>query len=65
MILYSRTDSVILERLHPDGKTETGIYAQGFRLLDALYMFGMIFVGLYTLCFQGKFKRKTNCFPIA
>ena len=65
MILYSRTDSVILERLHPDGKTETGIYAQGFRLLDALYMFGMIFVGLLYPMFSRQIKKgKQTVFPL-
>ena len=46
MLFYTRSDSVILERLHENGRFEAGIYAQGFRLLDALYMFGMVFVML-------------------
>jgi O-antigen/teichoic acid export membrane protein len=46
MLLYTRSDSVILERLHENGRFEAGVYAQGFRLLDALYMFGMVFAGL-------------------
>jgi O-antigen/teichoic acid export membrane protein len=32
--------------LGANGNIEAGIYAKGFRLLDALYMFGMIFAGL-------------------
>jgi len=46
MLLYTRIDGVMLERIHPNGDYESGVYAQGFRLLDALFMFGMIFVGL-------------------
>ena len=46
MLLYNRSDAVILERIHVNGRIEAGFYAQGFRLLDALYMFGMIFAGL-------------------
>ena len=46
MLIYSRLDSVLLERLHDNGAEQAGIYAQGYRLLDAFYMFGMIFAGL-------------------
>ena len=46
MLLYNRSDAVILERLHLNGRVEAGYYAQGYRLLDAVYMFGMIFAGL-------------------
>ncbi|MBP6090088.1 MAG: polysaccharide biosynthesis C-terminal domain-containing protein [Crocinitomicaceae bacterium] len=46
MMFYSRIDSVILERIHPNGKFEAGVYAQGFRLLDAFFMFGMLFANL-------------------
>jgi len=45
MSLLSRGDSFLLERLHPDGALETGIYASAFRLLDALNMVGFLFVG--------------------
>ena len=46
MSIYTRIDSILLHELHSNGATEAGIYAKGFRLLDALYMFGMIFAGL-------------------
>jgi len=39
-------DSVMLERIHPDGASQAGIYAQGFRLLDAVNMFALLFAGL-------------------
>jgi O-antigen/teichoic acid export membrane protein len=46
MSFYNRIDSVMLERLLPDGKTEAGIYAQSFRILDAASMFAFLFAGL-------------------
>ena len=65
MILYTRSDSVILERIHPDGQFQTGIYAQGFRLLDALYMFGMVFVGVLYPMFSRQIKKaKHEVFPL-
>ncbi len=46
MMIYNRMDSVMLERIHVDGASQAGIYAQGFRLLDAVNMFAMLFAGL-------------------
>jgi O-antigen/teichoic acid export membrane protein len=43
MALYTRLDSVLLERLLPDGNTEAGIYASAYRLLDALNALTLIF----------------------
>ena len=56
MLLYTRVDGVMLERIHINGAYEAGIYAQGFRLLDALYMFGMIFAGLLFPLFSKQLK---------
>ena len=56
MLLYTRVDGVMLERIHHNGAYESGIYAQGFRLLDALYMFGMIFAGLLFPLFSKQLK---------
>jgi O-antigen/teichoic acid export membrane protein len=46
MSIYTRIDGILLHELGSNGDKEAGIYAKGFRLLDALYMFGMIFAGL-------------------
>ncbi len=46
MVLYYRTDSVMLERMLSDGKVQAGIYAQGFRILDAASMLGFLFAGI-------------------
>lgn len=42
---YNRIDSVMLERMLPDGvgSAEAGIYAKGFRLLEAANMVGFLF----------------------
>jgi O-antigen/teichoic acid export membrane protein len=58
MTLYTRSDSVLLERLHPNGAFESGIYAKGFRLLDAFYMFGMIFANLLLPLFARSLKEQ-------
>jgi O-antigen/teichoic acid export membrane protein len=46
MTLYWRTDTVMIERLLPDGATAAGNYAQAFRLFDALAMIPVMFGGL-------------------
>lgn len=43
MMLYSRVDSLMIERLHVHGNLQVGIYAQAFRMLDASFMFLMLF----------------------
>jgi O-antigen/teichoic acid export membrane protein len=65
MLFYTRSDSVILERLHDNGRFEAGVYAQGFRLLDALYMFGMVFVMLLFPMFSRILKQsKKDILPL-
>ena len=56
MLLYTRIDGVMLERIHSNGAYESGVYAQGFRLLDALFMFGMIFANLLFPLFSRQLK---------
>jgi O-antigen/teichoic acid export membrane protein len=46
MTLYWRIDSVMIERMMPDGATEAGNYAQAFRLFDALAMIPVMFGGM-------------------
>ena len=46
MTFYYRTDTVMLERLLPDGKLHAGIYAQGFRFFEAFNMLGFLLAGL-------------------
>ena len=58
MSFYNRIDSVMLERLLPNGKEQSGIYAQAFRLLDAVSMFGVLFAGLLLPIFARMIKKK-------
>lgn len=42
MATHYRLDGFLLERLHPDGATQAGIYASAYRLLDAGNMLGYL-----------------------
>lgn len=65
MMIYTRTDSVMLERLHPNGQYESGIYAKGFRFFDAFFMFAMIFANLLLPIFARLLKtNRTGIEPI-
>lgn len=46
MSLYYRSDSVMLERLLPDGAYHAGVYAQGFRFFEAANMVAYLFAVL-------------------
>ena len=60
MTLYTRIDSIMLERLLPDGKLQAGIYAAAYRLLDAVNMFGVLFATLLLPIFSKMFKDKKS-----
>lgn len=52
MLFFSRLDSVILERMLPDGVTQVAIYANGYRLVDAAnnipYLFSILLLPLFS-----------------
>lgn len=58
MGLYNRIDSVMLERMLPDGSRQAGIYAQAFRILDAASMFALLFANLLLPMFSRMLKHK-------
>ena len=58
MMLYNRVDSVMLERMLPNGDYEAGIYAQAYRLLDAFFMFASLFSSLLFPLFSKIIKEK-------
>lgn len=61
MAVYSRIDSVLIERLLPGtGDIQAGIYAQAFRLSDAAAMFGLMFAGLLLPIFSRMLKQKED-----
>jgi len=57
MSFYNRIDSVMLERLLPDGGMYAGMYAQSFRILDAAAMFAFLFAGLLLPIFSRMIKK--------
>ena len=64
MMLYTRMDAVMLERMLPDGKKQAGVYAQGFRLLDAVNMFAFLVAGLLLPMFARLIGEKSAVKPI-
>lgn len=60
MAFYNRIDSVLLERMLAGtaGEKQAGIYAQGFRLLDAVAVFGGLFAVLLLPIFSKMIKQK-------
>lgn len=60
MTVYTKVDSVMIERMLPDGKSEAGIYASGYRLLDAVNMVGFLFAGLLLPMFSRMLKKQES-----
>jgi O-antigen/teichoic acid export membrane protein len=58
MSVYTRIDSVMLERMLYDGKLQTGIYAQAYRLLEAGSMIGYLFAVLLLPIFSRMLKNR-------
>ncbi len=58
MAFYNRIDSIMLERLLPDGMKESGIYAQSFRILDAFSMIAYLFSVLLMPMFARMLQKK-------
>ncbi len=61
---YTRTDGILLERLLPEGESEAGIYAQGYRLLDTVNQFTLLFTGLLLPMFAKMIKDKESVIPL-
>jgi O-antigen/teichoic acid export membrane protein len=66
MTLYNRLDPVMLESLldEPVGNNQAGIYASGFRLLDAANMIAYLFAVLLIPIFSKLIKQKESVEPI-
>jgi len=60
MACYNRLDTVMVERMLPNGAEQAGIYAQGFRLLDAANMISVLFAGLLLPIFSRMLKLKES-----
>ena len=64
MSVYSRIDTVMLERLLPNGDVQSGIYAQAFRLLDAVNMVPFLFASLLLPMFSKMIKQTEPVRPL-
>lgn len=60
MSVYMRTDAVMLERLLPDGSKAAGVYAQGYRLLEACNMFAYLIAIILLPLFSKMIKEKKD-----
>ncbi len=60
MMVYAKIDTVLLKELHPNGNSEVGIYAAGYRLLDALNMIAVLFSGILYPIFARMIKLKED-----
>ncbi len=60
MTIYNRIDSIMIEKLLPDGLEQVGIYAAAYRLLDAVNIFGVLFGGLLLPIFSKMLIQKDN-----
>lgn len=60
MSFYYRLDSVMIERLLPDGKRVAGVYAQSYRLLEGFNMFAYLFATLLLPIFSRMIKNKES-----
>lgn len=60
MFLYTRSDSILIKKLLPDGDFQAGIYAAGFRLLDAANMVAFLVTPLLIPMYARLEKNKTE-----
>lgn len=58
MTFYYRADSVMLERMLEDGKTQAGIYSNGFRFFEAANNIAFLFATLLLPLFSNLLKNK-------
>ena len=66
MACYYRIDSVMLERMLPDGNgaVQSGIYASAFRLMDTLAMIAYLFSVILLPLFSKMLKQKEDVVPV-
>lgn len=58
MLIYNRSDTLLIRLFAKDGAYEAGVYAQGFRLYDAMYMVGFIFASILFPMFSRMLHQK-------
>lgn len=65
MTFYYRIDTVMIERLLPDGALQAGIYYQGFRWFEALNMLGYLVAGLLLPMFSRLLQQRADVSALA
>jgi O-antigen/teichoic acid export membrane protein len=60
MSFYNRIDTVMIERMLPDGNEQAGIYAQAFRILDATNMVAFLTAGMLLPIFSRMLKHNES-----
>jgi O-antigen/teichoic acid export membrane protein len=60
MTFYNRVDTVMLERILPNGAIQSGIYASAYRLLDSANMISFLFAGLLLPMFARMLRHKES-----
>lgn len=64
MMISSRIDVVMMERMLPDGVQESFVYASAYRLLDAANMMSYLFIGLLLPMFSRMIAQKEAIAPL-
>lgn len=64
MVIYFRTDVVMIEQLLPDGAVQAGIYAKGFRFLEAASMFALLFGNLLLPVLSNQVSKRESTIQI-
>lgn len=64
MTVYNKVDGIMIERLLTDGKHEADVYARGYRLLDAVQAFALIFASLLMPMFAKLLAERKNVEPL-
>ncbi len=64
MMLYTRSDVLLIKKIFSDGDTENGIYAQSTRLLDAVNMIAVLVSGLLLPMFSSMLKQRQSVTPM-
>lgn len=61
---YTRADAVMIERLLVEGAEAAGHYAAGYRLLDAMNMFGWLLAGVLLPMYARMYVRQEDWKPL-
>jgi len=64
MSMYNRLDGVMLERMLDDRGYSAGVYAAGYRILDASNMFALLFASLLLPMFAHQLIRKDEIYNL-